>query len=64
MFSGRRLIMMGVKSPMLAALGGFFRSKPRWPFFVGGVIRATGDWASRRRGHNAGQNARVEKPGI
>jgi putative OPT family oligopeptide transporter len=64
MFLGVAMIMMGVKSPMLAALGAYLPFETTLAIFVGGVIRATGDWASKRRGHNAGQNARVENAGI
>ncbi len=64
MFLGVAMIMMGVKSPMLAALGAYLPFETTLAIFVGGVIRAIGDWASKRRGHNVGQNARVENAGI
>jgi putative OPT family oligopeptide transporter len=64
MFLGVAMIMMGVRSPMLAALGAYLPFGTTCGIFVGGVFRAVGDWIAKRRGLNAGQRARVENAGI
>jgi putative OPT family oligopeptide transporter len=64
MFMGVAMIMMGVRSPMLAALGAYLPFETTCAIFVGGVFRAAGDWFAKRRGYNAGQRARVENAGI
>jgi len=64
MFMGVAMIMMGVRSPMLAALGAYLPFETTCAIFVGGVFRAAGDWVAKRRGYNAGQRARVENAGI
>jgi hypothetical protein len=58
------MIMMGVKSPMLAALGAYLPFETTCAIFVGGVFRAISDWMARRKGYNEGQRARVENAGI
>jgi hypothetical protein len=64
MFLGVAMIMMGVKSPMLAALGAYLPFETTSAIFVGGVFRAIGDWVAKRKGYNEGQRARVENAGI
>lgn len=64
MFLGVAMIMMGVRSPMLAALGAYLPFETTCAIFVGGVFRALGDWLGKRRGYNEGQRARVENAGI
>ena len=64
MFMGVAMIMMGVRSPMLAALGAYLPFETTCAIFVGGVFRAVGDWFAKRRGFNLGQRARVENAGI
>jgi len=64
MFMAVAMIMMGVKSPMLAALGAYLPFETTCAIFVGGVFRAIGDRLAKRRGYNAGQRARVENAGI
>ena len=64
MFLGVAMIMMGVRSPMLAALGAYLPFETTCAIFVGGVFRAAGDWVAKRRGYNVGQRARVENAGI
>jgi putative OPT family oligopeptide transporter len=64
MFMAVAMIMMGVRSPMLAALGAYLPFETTCAIFVGGVFRAAGDWVAKRRGYNAGQRARVENAGI
>ena len=64
MLMGVAMIMMGVRSPMLAALGAYLPFETTCAIFVGGVFRAFGDWLGKRRGYNEGQRARVENAGI
>lgn len=64
MFMGVAMIMMGVRSPMLAALGAYLPFETTCAIFVGGVFRAIGDWIGKHRGFNEGQRARVENAGI
>lgn len=64
MFMGVAMIMMGVRSPMLAALGAYLPFETTCAIFVGGLFRAIGDWIGKRRGYNEGQRARVENAGI
>ena len=64
MFMGVAMIMMGVRSPMLAALGAYLPFETTCAIFVGGVFRALGDWFAKRRGFNEAQRARVENAGI
>ena len=64
MFMAVAMIMMGVKSPMLAALGAYLPFETTCAIFVGGVFRAIGDRLAKHRGYNQGQRARVENAGI
>jgi putative OPT family oligopeptide transporter len=64
MFLGVAMIMMGVRIPMLAALGAYLPFETTCAIFVGGIFRAVGDWLAKRRGYNPGQRARVENAGI
>jgi putative OPT family oligopeptide transporter len=64
MFMAVAMIMMGVKSPMLAALGAYLPFETTCAIFVGGVFRAIGDRIAKYRGFNEGQRARVENAGI
>ena len=63
-FMGIGMIMMQVRSPMLVAVGMYLPFETTLAIFVGGVFRAIGDWAARRRGYNPAQKARVENAGI
>jgi putative OPT family oligopeptide transporter len=63
-FLGIALIMMGVRNPMLAALGMYLPFETTFAIFVGGIFRSLGDWMTKRRGYTAGQTARVENAGI
>lgn len=58
------MIMMGVKSPMLAALGAYLPFETTCAIFVGGVFRAIANQIAKSRGLNEGQRARVENAGI
>ena len=61
---GIALIMMQVKSPMLVAVGMYLPFETTCAIFVGGVIRALGDWQAKRRALNSAQTTRVENTGI
>jgi putative OPT family oligopeptide transporter len=61
---GIALIMMQVKSPMLVAVGMYLPFETTCAIFVGGVIRALGDWQAKRRALNPAQTTRVENTGI
>jgi putative OPT family oligopeptide transporter len=63
-FFGIGLIMMQVKSPMLVAVGMYLPFETTFAIFIGGLIRALGDWIAKRRGLNGPQMARVENAGI
>jgi putative OPT family oligopeptide transporter len=61
---GIAIIMMQVRSPMLVAVGMYLPLETTSAIFVGGIIRAIADRASRRRGLNEAQKARVENSGV
>jgi putative OPT family oligopeptide transporter len=64
MFMAVAMIMMGVRSPMLAALGAYLPFETTCAIFVGGVFRSIADRLAKRKGFNEGQRARVENAGI
>ena len=61
---GVALIMMEVRSPMIAALGMYLPFETTCAIFVGGIFRSVADWFIKRRGYNAGQKARIENAGV
>jgi putative OPT family oligopeptide transporter len=61
---GIGLILMEVRSPMLVAVGMYLPFETTASIFIGGVIRAIGDWLAKRRGLNPAQRARVENAGV
>lgn len=61
---GIGLILMEVRSPMLVAVGMYLPFETTASIFIGGVIRAIGDWLAKRRGLNSAQRARVENAGV
>ena len=63
-FFGLAMIMMQVKSPMLVAVGMYLPFETTFSIFLGGVLRAIGDWIAERRGYNAAQKARTENAGV
>lgn len=63
-FFGIGMIMMQVRSPMLVAVGMYLPFETTFAIFLGGVIRAIGDWMAKRRGFNEAQRARVENAGV
>lgn len=63
-FMGFALIMLGVRSPMLFAVGMYLPLETTAAIFVGGVIRWITDSLRERRGFNDAQKARVENAGV
>lgn len=63
-FFGIAMIMMGVRSPMLAALGMYLPFSTTFAIFVGGTLRLIGDSIAKQRGLTVGQRARVENAGV
>jgi putative OPT family oligopeptide transporter len=63
-FMGFALIMLGVRSPMLFAVGMYLPLETTAAIFVGGVIRWVTDSLRDRRGFNDAQKARVENAGV
>jgi len=63
-FLGIAMIMMSVRSPMLAALGMYLPFSTTFAIFVGGTLRLIGDSVAKRRGLTIGQKARVENAGV
>jgi putative OPT family oligopeptide transporter len=61
---GIALIMVGVKSPMLVAVGMYLPLETTSAIFIGGMLRALGDRVALRRGYNEAQRARVENAGV
>ena len=61
---GFALIMMGVRSPMLFAVGMYLPLETTFAIFVGGVIRWLTDVMRDRQNLNDAQKARVENAGV
>jgi putative OPT family oligopeptide transporter len=61
---GIALIMTGVKSPMLVAIGMYLPIGTTFAIFIGGLIRWVTDTIGNRRRLNEGQKTRVENIGI
>jgi len=61
---GLALIMMGVRSPMLFAVGMYLPLETTFAIFVGGVIRWLTDVVRDRQNFNDAQKARVENAGV
>ena len=61
---GIALIMMGVRSPMLFAVGMYLPLETTFAIFVGGVIRWLTDVFRDRQNLNDAQKARVENAGV
>jgi uncharacterized membrane protein len=58
------MIMIGVKSPMLVAIGMYLPIGTTFAIFVGGMVRWVSDAMARQRGFNEAQRARVESVGV
>jgi putative OPT family oligopeptide transporter len=61
---GVALIMIGVKSPMLVAIGMYLPIGTTFAIFVGGMVRWATDSLARRRDMNEGQKLRIESVGV
>jgi len=61
---GMALIMLGVKSPMLFAVGMYLPLETTFAIFVGGVIRWITDQVRDRKDFNEAQKARIENAGV
>lgn len=61
---GVALIMTGVKSPMLVAIGMYLPIGTTFAIFIGGMIRWVTDAIGAKRHLNEGQKTRVENVGV
>ena len=61
---GVALIMIGVKSPMLVAIGMYLPIGTTFAIFIGGLVRWISDSIARRRDMNEGQKMRIESVGV
>ena len=61
---GVALVMIGVKSPMLVAIGMYLPMGTTFAIFIGGMVRWVTDTMAKRRGLNEAQRIRVESVGV
>ena len=61
---GLALVMIGVKSPMLVAIGMYLPVGTTFAIFIGGMVRWVSDTIGERRGLNEAQKTRVESVGV
>ncbi len=61
---GVSLIMIGVKSPMLVAIGMYLPLGTTFAIFVGGMVRWVTDTIARRSDMNEAQKIRIESVGV
>jgi putative OPT family oligopeptide transporter len=61
---GIAMIMIGVKSPMLVAIGMYLPVGTTFAIFVGGAIRWISDAIAAKRGMNEAQRTRIESVGV
>ncbi len=61
---GVALIMIGVKSPMLVAIGMYLPIGTTFAIFIGGLVRWVTDTIARRRNMNEAQKIRIESVGV
>ena len=61
---GFALVLVGVKSPMLVAIGMYLPVGTTFAIFIGGMVRWMTDTLSKRSGHNEAQRARVDNVGV
>jgi putative OPT family oligopeptide transporter len=61
---GVAMIMIGVRSPMLVAIGMYLPLGTTFAIFIGGIIRWITDTLAQRRGLNEAQRTRVESVGV
>jgi hypothetical protein len=58
------MIMIGVKSPMLVAIGMYLPVGTTFAIFVGGIVRWLSDTIAAKRGMNDAQKTRIESVGV
>jgi putative OPT family oligopeptide transporter len=61
---GIGLVMIGVKSPMLVAIGMYLPVGTTFAIFIGGMVRWISDTLAERRGMNEAQKTRIESVGV
>jgi putative OPT family oligopeptide transporter len=61
---GLALVMIGVKSPMLVAIGMYLPIGTTFAIFIGGMVRWATDTLATRRALNEAQRIRVESVGV
>jgi putative OPT family oligopeptide transporter len=61
---GISMIMIGVKSPMLVAIGMYLPVGTTFAIFVGGMLRWISDSIAAKRGMNEAQKTRIESVGV
>jgi len=61
---GIAMIMIGVKSPMLVAIGMYLPVGTTFAIFVGGIVRWLSDTIAAKRGMNDAQKTRIESVGV
>ena len=61
---GISMIMIGVKSPMLVAIGMYLPVGTTFAIFIGGMVRWIGDRLAAKRGMNEAQKTRIESVGV
>ncbi len=61
---GIAMVMLGVRSPMLVAVGMYLPLETTFAIFVGGVFRWLTDTFRDRRNFNEAQKARIENAGV
>jgi len=61
---GISMIMIGVKSPMLVAIGMYLPVGTTFAIFIGGMVRWVSDTLATRRGMNEAQKMRIESVGV
>lgn len=64
MLMGLALVMIGVKSPMLVAIGMYLPVGTTFAIFIGGMVRWVTDTLAERRKLNEAQRIRVESVGV
>lgn len=63
-FLGITMILIGVSSPMLVAIGMYLPLGTTFAIFVGGILRWVTDSVAKSRDFNEAQRARVENAGV
>ena len=64
MLMGLALVLIGVKSPMLVAIGMYLPVGTTFAIFIGGMVRWATDTLAERRKLNEAQRIRVESVGV